>query len=194
MDRTELRHLFAWRRCHNCMTVTEDQEIAESAPDQCPSCGQTGYFLDWPPEPARLLLRSAFRQSIEDYEGLATMSFLVASSMDSIVQWVVGAAAEYLAPEGQRGAQLIESAHDPALSTEERLHLLKNIADLDYKGVAESLDEPGFASRWKDLRNGRDQFVQFCDPSAFQSVTEQDLFDLARMAVKVFARLNNMIW
>lgn len=60
MGSEELGPLFAWGLCQSCMMVSEGWEPTSTAASSCPNCGESTFGLEWPPEPAALLLRQAF--------------------------------------------------------------------------------------------------------------------------------------
>jgi len=194
MDRATLRPLFDWGRCQNCMIVTEGWDATAPPPNRCPSCQESGFGLDWPPEPSRLLLRQAFLQDADDQEELAVKAFLVAAAMDVVLEWILGAAVEYLSTESLDVARLIEPVREASLSAEERLDLLEEVTDIRLRGVAELLGEPDFPRKWKDLRERRNRFLHTQEMFAFDGLEEVDLAETARMGVKVLARINNMVW
>ena len=174
--------------------VSEGWDALAPAPNPCPNCGESGFGVDWPPEPSRLLLKQAFHREADDQEEAAVKAFLVAAAADIILDWVLCAAAEYLSTESLEVARLLEVAHEAALSTEQRMNMLKEVTDIRYQDVAEFQGEAEFPARWRDLRERRDSFVHSHQMFAFDSVSESDLFEVARMAVKVFAHVNNMVW
>jgi hypothetical protein len=194
MDRVALRPLFDWGRCQSCMMVTEGWDAMAPPPNRCPHCGESGFGLDWPPEPSRLLLRQAFVREADDQDESAVKAFLVTAALDVVLEWILTAAVEYLSTESLDVARLIEPVREPGLLTEQRLDLLVDVADIRLRPVADLLEEPEFPGRWADLRTRRDRFLHAQEMFAFEGLTEADLAETARMAVKVLAHINNMIW
>jgi hypothetical protein len=194
MDRTALRPLFDWGRCQSCMMVTEGWDAMAPPPNRCPSCGEPGFGLDWPPEPSRLLLRQAFLREAEDQEEFAVHAFLVAAALDVALEWILAAAIEYLSTESLDIARLIEPVREAGLSTEQRLDLLEEVADIRLRPVADLREESDFPGRWRDLRERRDHFLHDQEMFAFDGLTQLDLAETARMGVKILAHVNNIIW
>jgi hypothetical protein len=194
MDRTLLRPLFDWGHCQACMMVSEGWDVSARSSERCPQCHEQGFGADWPPEPARLLLRQAFHREADDQDEFAVKAFLVAEAVDAILAWVLRAAVDYLSTESLDVARYIDVVGAPGLSTEQRLDILKKVTDIRLSQVAELREEPDFTAAWKDLRARRDRFLHAQDLLAFDGLAETDLAETARMAVKVFAHVNNMVW
>jgi hypothetical protein len=194
MDRAQLRPLFDWGHCQGCMMVSKGWDVSAASSDRCPHCRGSGFGADWPPEPSRLLLRQVFHLEAEDEEQFAVKAFVVAAALDALLNWVLRAAVEYLSTESLDVARYLEVVRAPGLSTEQRLDILKRVTDIRLSQVAELREEPDFPARWKDLRARRDRFLHSQDMFAFDGLTEPDLAETARMAVKVFAHVNNMVW
>lgn len=60
MERPQLQALFDWGLCQSCMMVSEGWNPAHTTAGPCPLCGENDFGVEWPPEPARLLLNQAF--------------------------------------------------------------------------------------------------------------------------------------
>jgi hypothetical protein len=194
MDRTALRQLFAWGRCQSCMMVTEGWDALAPAPNLCPDCGQSGFGVDWPPEPSRLLLKQAFHREPDDQEEFAVKALLVAAAVDVILEWVLCAAVDYLSTESQEVARLVDKVRQAGFSTEQRMKMLKEVTDIPLSRLAGLHEELEFPPRWRELRQRRDRFLHSQEMFAFDGLKEDDLFGVARAAVKVFAHVNNMVW
>jgi hypothetical protein len=67
MENEELGASPAWGLCQSCMMVSEGWNTLSGAATTCPRCGESAFGVEWPPEPAGLLLRQAFavRRSAE---------------------------------------------------------------------------------------------------------------------------------
>ncbi len=194
VDRSQLRPIFDWGRCQSCMVTSEGWDALVPAPGSCPNCGERGYGAEWPPEPARLLLRHAFLREADDQEEAAARAYLVATALDVMLAWVLRMAVDYLSTDSHDVARLIDRVREPGLSPKERLELLDYVADADLGQVSRLKEVPDFPSQWKDLRERRDRFLHEQQQSAFEGLTEADLADTARAAVAVMAHINNMVW
>lgn len=194
MDKAALRGVFDWGRCQSCMMVSEGWDSLPPSSVPCPHCGEKGFGADWPPQPARLILRQAFQREADEQGEFAVKAFLVAAALDVLLEWVLIAAVDYLSTESAEIADLIHVVDKPSLSTEQRLDLLRKVLDVRYQEVADLLEEPDLPSRWADLREKRDRFVHAQEVFAFDPLSEADLVETARMAVKVLAHINNLIW
>ena len=194
MDRSQLRPIFDWGRCQSCMVVSESWDALAPDPGPCPSCGERGYGAEWPPEPARLLLRYAFLREADDQEEAAAQAYLVATALDVMLAWVLRMAVDYLSTDNYDVARLIDRVREPGLSSKERLELLDYVADADLRQVSSFKEVPEFPSRWKDLGERRDRFLHEQQQSAFDGLTEADLAETTRAAVAVMAHVNNMVW
>jgi hypothetical protein len=194
LDETDLERLLAWQQCQNCMTVSELGDGPPLALDACPGCGETGFEVRWPPDPVRLLIRKALRLEVDDDEDLAVSGLLVATALDIMTTWLLDAALTYYSADSRRAARLVDRVRDPELTTEQRLDLLREVADLDFKRVAATVDAPELPARWRELREARDGFTLSFDAQAFQAVSRSHLLETVSLALRVFARLNSMIY
>ena len=194
MDDARLQRLLAWGHCQSCMMVSEGWDVSEPDPRPCPNCRQSGYGFEWPPEPARSLLRQALSRGADRDEDLAVMGFLVATALDIMLEWILGAAVEYYSTDSRRAARLVDRVHDPFLSTEQRLDMLRSVTDVRYEDVAELVDAEEFPERWRELREARDRLLHSFETLAFQEISEPGIHHITAMAMKVFARLNNLVW
>lgn len=176
------------------MMVTEGWDAQAPAPNPCPNCGESGFGLDWPPEPSRLLLRQAFLREPSDQEEAAVQALLVAAALDVTLEWILAAGAEYLSSESTEIAHLVDRVRETDLSTEQRLDMLEDMTDIDLREVAGFRDEPDFPARWRDLRERRDLFLHEQQQFAFDGLAQADLAETARAAVKVMAHVNNLVW
>jgi hypothetical protein len=175
------------------MTVTEEWDAMSPSAGPCPSCGARGCGAEWPPEPARLLLREAFLREADDQDENAAKAFLVATALDVTLAWVLRTAVDYLSTDNYDVSCLIDRVREPGLSTKERLEHLDYVLDADLRQVSGLLEMPEFPGRWKDLRDRCDRFLYEQEASAFDGLSEADLAETARMAVKVMAHINNMV-
>lgn len=196
MDVAALRQLFDWGFCQRCMMVNEGWDpVISSRP--CPSCGVPGTGTEWPPSPTRLLLRRAFHHRPADQEEFAFQAFVVAETIDIILAWVLRAAIAIRSAENPRTLRLVDTAQDFGLSTKQRLDLLKKVGGVRLQQMALMLDEADFPARWDDLRQRRDHFLgsgEVQNPLAFDGLTQEDLLEVSRKAVKIFAQVNNAVW
>ncbi len=197
VDIVSPQQLFDWGFCQRCMMVNEGWDPVASPPAPCPSCGFSDTGIDWPPPPARLLLRQVFHRQAVDQEEFALQAYLVTEMIDMVFAWVLRAAVNARAAENPRTISLSESARDFGLSINQRLDLLKKVGGVHLQQIALLLDEADFPERWNDLRERRDRFVGISDPQdtlAFDALTDKDLLEVSGMAVKVFAQVNNAVW
>jgi len=176
------------------MIVTETWDAMAPGPNYCPSCGEPGFGSDWPPEPSSLLLRQAFLREADDQQEAAVKALLVATALDVMLEWILAAGAEYLSSESVEIARLVERVREADLSSEQRLDMLEHMTDIDLRDVARLRGEPTLPARWRDLRVRRDRFLHEQQQFAFDGLTEADLAETARAAVKVMAHVNNLIW
>jgi hypothetical protein len=191
------------------MIVTEgwDPEDPEApASNRCPNCDEPDFGVSWPPEPAGLLLHQAFSRSAgesdeveeaDEAEGQeldAVRALLVATALDVILEWMLRAAANYLPEDSPELARLAEPVHEASLTTEQRLDSLEELVGIRLHKVAAEQEEPEFPGWWRELRTRRDRFLHSQDMRAFDDLTEEGLAETARMAVKVLAHVNNLIW
>ena len=194
MDEAALERLLAWGLCQNCMTVSERWDVSRPEQNPCPGCGQSGFGVKWPPEPVRLLLEKALHRDADDEEDLVVIGLLVATALDIMVTWLLDVALGYYSTDSRRAARLVDRVRDPDLTTEQRLDMLRDVADLDFKRVATTVGAQELPARWRELREARDRFALSFQTHAFQSISQSDLHQMAGLALKVFTRLNSMIW
>lgn len=236
MESEGLRTLFAWGLCQSCMMVSEGWNPTSTAASSCPNCGDSSFGLEWPPEPAGLLLRQAFApfgsapaqtdtdteneplgvaqeyetpepfgngsafeerkdgRALDEQEQAAVKAFLVATALDVTLEWILEAEIEAFPSDSLEVARLTEPGNEASLTTRQRLDLLREVGNVHLRDIASAQDEPTFPGWWQELGAKRDAFVHAHSMCAFDGITEEDLFEIARMGVKVLAALNNALW
>ena len=194
MDKTRLRPLFDWGRCQACMMVSEGWDAMAPASAICPHCGESRYGAEWPPEPTRTLLRQAFLRPTDDREQTAVQALLVTTALDTLVGWVLRAAVDYLSTESLEIARLVDPVRKPDASADRRLETLEAVTGLRLNDVASAQDEPELPRRWQELREQRDRFLHAEETTALDDSREEELAEIARMAVKVMAHFNNLVF
>ncbi len=118
----------------------------------------------------------------------------MATALDVVLEWIFKAAMEAFDSDSLELARLVEPGNEAALTTEQRLHLLREVDGIDIIDTARDEDEPRFVGWWNELRAKREDFVHAHSMCAFDDVTEEALLDIARMGVKVLAAANNKLW
>ncbi len=226
--------------------VSQGWDPASPTHGACPNCDEPSFGLEWPPEPARLLLSQAFSplggqcsqeddespseapatdsfgttprlgtlgeyqspelfgqdadfdkrkdgRLLEEQEQAAVKAFLVATALDVTLEWVVRAAMQAFPSDSIEAARFAEPGQESALTTDQRLDLLRELAGVKLAEVADVHDEPRFPAWWKELRSRRDSFLHAHSMCAFDGIPEESLLETARQGIKVLAGLNNAV-
>lgn len=223
MESAQLRSLFDWGRCQSCMMVSEGWDPVRYPSSSCPNCGDSTFGLEWPPEPAGLLLRQALKSSgaeategepedtdagyvgpfcddrmdcrdLHPEEQGAIRGLLSATALDVMLEWVFRSAIESFDSDSLEVARLTEPTKERTLTTQERIDLIYKVAGLRLRDVAEREDEPRFVGLWKELQDRRDAFLHAQSITAFADLSEEQLLETINSAVKVLAAYNNALW